>query len=100
MTSETGGIKVVYGNPDDSELAAVMCVLLAARCGMPQFGEFLGQAVSAAPGGNQEPLLQHVFWRVVPVTSRPSTPASVASGTRVRRRRSSLRVVRTHAILR
>lgn len=99
MTSETGGVKVVHGNPDDSELAAVICVLLAASCGMPQFGESSGQAVSAAPGGSQEPLLRHVFWRIVPAASRPSTPANVASGTGVRRRRR-LRTVRTRSIWR
>ena len=101
MTSGDGGIEVVSGRPDDSELAAVICVLLAATSGRSQSGRTPGPAMSAATAGDLEPLRQHVLWRIVPATSRPSASAGSASGTAVRRRRRRLRTVGlTHSILR
>ncbi|WP_408668545.1 acyl-CoA carboxylase subunit epsilon [Jatrophihabitans sp.] len=93
MTSADGGIEVVSGNPDDSELAAVLCVLLAARGGQSQSGGALGEAVSATPAGGAGPLPQRLLWRIVHAASHPSASAGSASGTAVRRRRRRLRTV-------
>lgn len=100
MRTGADGIEVVSGNPDESELAAVLCVLLAAMNGRSQPGEIPGQAVPLVQGAGKEPLMQHLVWRVVPAAPRLSTSVVPVSGTAVRRRRRRLKTAGTRPIYR